>query len=553
MAVRGGFGAWQSGAGRPRSRDEAGGLLVGVRLPKPLGVGWGGALQFFSQGGSRPMSEQAFEHAASFEQIELSGNVRLGKFEAQYEELFAVVIEDGVITAEERAQLDRAADAMGLDRARLQRLEQALQAAYEARHQVKIRDHSGFAADDAAPMSLAPLAPATDPRTMALERRVKMLEGRVRELEAQLDEARSQMAVEVDLSDVAPAAVRPSHVDDPAELLRRLRHDPRDGDLLRGLFRAYGVNGDVDRRFCVAQTLSFLGLADGEAQAFEEKHRVLGLIRPTQSLTQDGWRRLLFHPDEEVLTGEIFSVIVSAVLLGRVSALRRDKLIPTLKPEQLQDPAKSTVLAVKCFGWAAALLGMRAPSLYIDPTLDRLIEMVPGVPPVSRLGKKALSGRDPEELAFVAGRHLSFYREEHFVRMLIPSIPDLEDLFLAALVIGNPGIPLGPDVKQRVLPISKAIEPILEPILVDRLRGYFLRFVEDGGRTNLLRWANAADRTSSRAGLLLSGSLSAAKAMLELEDSASAADRLDDLLVFQTSDRYANLRKQIGIALPTAG
>jgi golgin subfamily B member 1 len=208
---------------------------------------------------------------------------------------------------------------------------------------------------------------------------------------------------------------------------------------------------------------------------------------------------------------------------------------------------------VKCFGWAAALLGMRAPSLYIDPTLDRLIEMVPGVPPVSRLGKKALSGRDPEELAFVAGRHLSFYREEHFVRMLIPSIPDLEDLFLAALVIGNPGIPLGPDVKQRVLPISKAIEPILEPILVDRLRGYFLRFVEDGGRTNLLRWANAADRTSSRAGLLLSGSLSAAKAMLELEDSASAADRLDDLLVFQTSDRYANLRKQIGIALPTAG
>jgi hypothetical protein len=260
----------------------------------------------------------------------------------------------------------------------------------------------------------------------------------------------------------------------------------------------------------------------------------------------------LFHPDEEILTGEIFSVIVSAVLLGRVSALRRDKLIPILKPEQLQDPAKSTVLAVKCFAWAAALLGMRAPALYVDTSLDLLVQMVPGVPPVSRIGKRGLSGRAPEELAFLAGRHLSFYREEHFVRMLIPSIPDLEDLFLAALVIGNPGIPLGPDVKQRVLPISKAIEPILEPSLVDRLRGHFLRFVEEGGRTNLLRWATAADRTSSRAGLLLSGSLSAAKTILELEEPAQAKDRLDDLLVFQTSDRYANLRKQIGIALPNA-
>lgn len=495
-------------------------------------------------------SESTFEHASSFEQIELSGNVRLGKFEAQYEELFAEVIEDGIITPEERAQLDRAADAMGLERARLHRLEQALQAAYEARHQVKIRDISWTGDDEPPPVSLAPLAPATDPRTMALERRVKTLEARIRELEAELVEARAHVAVEIDLSDVGPAATRPVHHDDPAELQRRLRTDPRDTDAMHGLYRAYAAAGDVDRRFLAAHTLAFLGAANSEEAAFDEQHRVVGLIRPSQSLTQDGWRRLLFHPDEEILTGEIFSVIVSAVLLGRVSALRRDKLIPTLKPESLQDPAKSTILAVKCFAWAAALLGMRAPALYIDPAIDKLVEMIPGVPPVSRIGKKGLSGRQPEELAFLAGRHLSFYREEHFVRMLIPSIPDLEDLFLAALVIGNPGIPLGPDVKQRVLPISKAIEPILEPILVDRLRGYFLRFVEEGGRTNLLRWATAADRTGSRAGLLLSGSLEAAKTILELEDPAQAKDRLDDLIVFQTSDRYANLRKQIGIAIP---
>ena len=46
------------------------------------------------------MSDATFDVSAGFEQGEVTGNVRLGRFEAQYEELFAEVIEDGVITAE---------------------------------------------------------------------------------------------------------------------------------------------------------------------------------------------------------------------------------------------------------------------------------------------------------------------------------------------------------------------------------------------------------------------------------------------------------------------
>jgi hypothetical protein len=85
------------------------------------------------------MSE-SFEYGAGFERGEASGNLRLGKLEGYYEELFAEVIEDGVITTEERARLDRMADNLGLDRVRLRKLEQALQAAYEARHNVRITE-----------------------------------------------------------------------------------------------------------------------------------------------------------------------------------------------------------------------------------------------------------------------------------------------------------------------------------------------------------------------------------------------------------------------------
>jgi hypothetical protein len=209
----------------------------------------------------------------------------------------------------------------------------------------------------------------------------------------------------------------------------------------------------------------------------------------------------------------------------------------------------STLQAIRCFAWAAAILGMGTPPLYADPEYSGIVEMVPGLPPSTRLGKMALSGRTPFELAFLGGRHLCWYREEHFVRLLVPSAPDLEDLFLAALTIANAKIPLSAEVRQRVMPIAKAIEPVLEPAAIDRVRGHFLRFLEDGGRTNLHRWATAAERTAARAGLLLANDLHAAHKVFELEDARTVAAKMDDLLVFVASDRYANIRKQIGLAV----
>jgi hypothetical protein len=133
----------------------------------------------------------------------------------------------------------------------------------------------------------------------------------------------------------------------------------------------------------------------------------------------------------------------------------------------------------------------------------------------------------------------------------VPSIANLEDLFLSALSIGNPGIPFSVDLKRRVIPLAQAIEPILEPAQIDKLRGYYLRFAEEGGRTNLQRWAVAADRTASRAGLLLAGDLNAAVTMLQMENIDEADERINDLLVFIAGDRYASLRRQLGIAVAT--
>jgi|HubBroStandDraft_2_1064218.scaffolds.fasta_scaffold53773_2 hypothetical protein len=489
----------------------------------------------------------SFEHQPGFEQGELSGQVTLGKFEAHYEEIFAEVIEDGVITVEERERLERAADTLGLDRTRLRKLEEALQAAYEARHHVRIREM----ADEQAPPASIVLTPqaAADPRVAALELRVAQLSARVAELTKELEEARSQVAVEVDVSTMGASPAAAEAIDQSVEELgRRVRSDPRDTASLHGLYQLYGRAGEVDRQWLVAQVLVYLDAADEAERATYTRHRQEGLIRPSSSLAPEGWR-MLFHPDEEILTGQIFAVIVPAVLLGRIATLRRDKALPKLDPAARQDPKQSTVQAVRCFAWAGAILGIGSPPLYLDPELEQAVDMVPAFPPSTRLGRQALSGRTPFELAFVAGRHLSYYRAEHFIRLLVPGIPDLEDLFLAALSVANAGIPLSADMKRRVAPIAAAIEPVLEPAAIDRLRGHFLRFLEEGGRTNLQRWATAAERTACRAGLLLASDLRAAHTMLALENPETLRPRMDDLLVFLTSDRCVNLRKQLGLTL----
>ncbi|HSC89095.1 MAG TPA: hypothetical protein VLC09_17555, partial [Polyangiaceae bacterium] len=151
------------------------------------------------------MSEASiFRHVADFAAATPSGGLGLGALEAQYEELFAEVLEDGVITSDERNRLVQAAKNLGLDPARLERLEEAMTAAYETHHRVRIED-----ASRARSASLTPLAPPVaaplvrplgdDPTLLELRAENERLTRRVAELEEQLEELRSAQQVEVDL------------------------------------------------------------------------------------------------------------------------------------------------------------------------------------------------------------------------------------------------------------------------------------------------------------------------------------------------------------------
>jgi len=497
------------------------------------------------EGAAGVVSEEgsAFAHGTGFTAGEVAGGFALGPLELQYEELFAEVLEDGIITAEERARLEKAAHNLGLDRGRLARLEQAMMAAYQTRHHVQIVEHYE---EPAASLSPLRVEAEGDAGRALLLTRIGQLEARIAELEEELRRAQSSINVEVDLSGLEADAARAS--EDPDDYWRRIRRNPTDADAHRQLHRIYAARGDADRAWCAAQCLVALGVATQDEQAEFEAHRAQTLIAPSAGLSQSAWHDQLFHPEEEVLTGQIFSIIAPAVLIGRVTTLRRDGKLHQPAPAGRQDPAKATVTAVRAIPWASAVLGLAAPPIFVERDRDVGFEHVPGVPPQTVVGKRVLSGRTQLEHAFLVGRHLTWYRNEHYVRTLFSGVPDLEDLFLAALVIGNPGLPIAEDMKLRVTPIAKAIQPLLEPPQIDTLRGCFLRFVEEGGRTNLQRWALATEKTACRAGLLLSNDLGTALRLLEPEERG-LGELAKDLFAFASSERYFQLRRQLGIAI----
>jgi hypothetical protein len=434
--------------------------------------------------------------------MEDTGSFLAGDFEKQYEELFAEALEEGEISPEERHRLDLAAAALGLDPERARRLENALLHAYES--------HAAIT-----------LAERVDPSSLA---------------------------------DSAPLTGRPQSgffegEDDRPTPVTQLAPIQDENALLHERFEAARKKRDLDAQFCTAAVLVRRKLATREETRVYEANRSLIPPRPTRSLTSDSWGRL-FHPDEDRCTGDVFAVIASAALLGRISAMRRDRSLPHLDADKRQEPHVSTVSAVRAIAWAATSLGLRTPPIFVDAGESLAFEIVPALPPAIRVGAPMLSGQSAVHLAFHCARQLTWFREEHFVCTLVPSIPYLEELFLAALSIGAPQIDLFPEVRARIKVVAEAIMPVLDPPRLARLQQQVARFLAQGGKTSLRRWAQSAEWTALRAGLLMCGDLVTACEAVAKE--ANAAERAHELEKFWASDEAGSLRRELGIAIGAA-
>jgi hypothetical protein len=482
----------------------------------------------------------AFDVGSGFDAGQVGGGLELGPYADHYRELFADVLDDGVITADERERLDRVAKNLGLDSDKLAQLERAMIAAYEAHHRVSVVEP--WQTDASAP-KLGPPPASGEAPSAALLGELERLKTRVIELEAELRDARAHFNVEIDVSAVNEEV----SADDPLDRLRaKILRDPTNPKLFAALYEACERSGDPDAACLAARALVVLDAGNTEHRRRVEQHKAHGLITPQRSLDAEHWVHDLNHPSLSLVTNQLLSLVTPAALVGRVATLQRDKKLPHLDESHRQDSTKTTITAVRALRWAATLLGMAAPGIFTDPERDVGYAHVPGLPPWSLLGKRVLSGMKPGEHAFLAGRHMSYYRAEFFARVLFPDVQELESLFLAGLLLGNPALPIAEHVKKRVKPSVDALKPLLEERHLAELQRQFKAFVAGGGRTNLLQWSEGADKTAVRAGLLLCDDLEIAGRLLEREEGPHGP-LLSDLLGFSASAEYGALRRHLGI------
>jgi hypothetical protein len=299
--------------------------------------------------------------------------------------------------------------------------------------------------------------------------------------------------------------------------------------------------------------LAFLHKADEEEQRFFEDYRPRGMIQVKSRLDNEGWVRNLFHKDENLYIGKIFEMLTPAAIVAKTNQLRAQRQLPTLDRRFRQDPATSTVTFAKTFGWAAQVLGVPAPDLYVRNDVAGALMAVPSTTPASVAGQTVLTGFTPQELTFIVGKHLSGYRGEHYIRNLFPTLNELKVILFAGVKIVMPEFTIPGEMAQAVNATASELVKYMQPVQRESLRLVVHKWMEDGAKADLKRWMQAMEITACRAGLLLCADLEIGKKIIaaepQLPGDLPPAEKMKELLVFSVSEQYFALRKALGIAV----
>jgi len=252
----------------------------------------------------------------------------------------------------------------------------------------------------------------------------------------------------------------------------------------------------------------------------------------------------------------LFDAVAPAAIAAQIEDRRARRKLVALDPARKQ-ASSSTVSIVASFQWAARVLGVTCPDLYVLGDVPGDIAAVPSGEPSTALGARVLSGLATKELAFLAARHLTYYRREYAPLVHFSSLAELTLLVLACVQIELPAVPIPQSVAASVAAHRARIARHLGATDRSTMAAAVERLESRGGRLDLAAWVRSVELTSARAGLFLCGDLRSAMARLRSEEVTAGRTPFEqtraDLIAFTVSRAHADLRAEFGlIALPRA-
>ena len=317
------------------------------------------------------------------------------------------------------------------------------------------------------------------------------------------------------------------------------------------LFAVHQRRGTQDRAYLAALALEELGEVDAAVKEVLDAQRSGWGLRARASLDDAAWDLLRADGADEVIES-VFRASLRAALAAEIENRAEG---PVLDPGMRQ-PETSTATIVRCFQWAARALGTPSPALYVLDEVHGGIAAVSAAEPTTALGPEVLRGLSSKTLAFLAGRHLTYFRPEYQVLVHFPTTEAAAGLFFAAIDLVAPGTYVPPSMTMRVARAKYRLARHLHADELEQLSAAVGRMEARTEKVNLLAWIRSVELTAGRAGLMLAGDLSTALAQVRAESQGLTGldvdERRNDLLAFASSRALADLRATYADTAPSS-
>jgi tetratricopeptide (TPR) repeat protein len=336
-----------------------------------------------------------------------------------------------------------------------------------------------------------------------------------------------------------------------ADLERAAKMEPLRPTVYLRMFDVHRRAGRTDAALLAAMSLEELGAADVDQQVLIGQFRQVTPARARTSFDAPAWQSLRAPGSDDVLAA-IFSAVGSAAIATRVEELRRRRKLTKVDPTYRLEES-STASVARSFQWAARVLTIECPDLYIAEHVAGGVGALTAASPSTALGPEVLSGRAAKDLAFIAGRHLTYYRPEYQVLIYYPTREDLTNLLLAAVQIAMPA-PSAPSLGAPVKALLARMERRIEKGEREALAEAVAHLDARGGRATIGAWIRSVEMTANRVGLLLCGDLASAAGVVRGEARAVGGVSLEakrgDLVSFCASGAHAELRSRVMSTAP---
>jgi len=389
-----------------------------------------------------------------------------------------------------------------------------------------------------------------------LEARAEVLQHRLGRLADALRYYEEALALEPD-NEQRRAALTAIYTKEPKRFFQQAvgahRHyldlDPYRVESLQALRKVYTSGKRPDESWCMCQALRCLKMADPDEEKFFKKYRLTKLARTKQPVTDELWRELVVHPAEDGLLTAIFATLQPAVIATQSQSLQAFGLDERYRIDPVNDPTA----IVRMLAHVSESTTTYLPPIYDAPHDPGGLSILFSAPPAIGIGAGAKAGGPQQALAFVAARHLCYYRSGHLLRQLVPTGTGLRAWLIAAIRTVVPKFPAPGTMENQVRAGVDAIQAHLGGPQREALRSMTQKLLEAAPELDLKAWMAAVDLTADRLGFIVANDLKLANAVIEAspEDSASVSrkDRLRELLAYSVSEPYFELRRRLGISL----